>query len=222
MYTRFAIYYLPPAGALADFGARWLGWDVRTGQTTAQPDVPDLDDITVTPRKYGFHGTIKPPFKLEQGRYFEDLKQTVAELAAGCAPANSPAIELTTLGRFLALTPSGDVSGLARVAATFVRGLDMYRAPASKAELKRRRNAGLSPRQDELLRDWGYPYVLEEFRFHLTLSGRLDSDKIEEWRDVLATQLPDLPAPFSMSEIALCGERPDGRFEEIQRYALTG
>jgi hypothetical protein len=30
-------------------------------------------------------------------------------------------------------------------------------------------------RQRNYLDRWGYPYVMEEFRFHMTLTGRLDS-----------------------------------------------
>src|SRR6056297_1726408 len=66
-YSRFAIYYLPPAGPLAEFGARWLGWDVENGRALRQPDLPGLEGITKAPRKYGFHGTLKPPFRLAQG-----------------------------------------------------------------------------------------------------------------------------------------------------------
>ena len=67
-FTRYAIYYLPPAGALADFGARWLGWDVRRGAAAVQLDLPGLRDATEAPRKYGFHGTLKPPFRLAEGQ----------------------------------------------------------------------------------------------------------------------------------------------------------
>lgn len=219
-YTRFAVYYLPAPGALAAFGAEWLGWDVERGAHASQPDVPGLDDITMTPRKYGFHGTLKPPFRLAEGTTFEGLTEAVEAMAQGCAPAQAPGLRLARLGNFLALVPEGDQSGIARVAAACVTELDAFRAPAGEAELARRRKAGLSARQEELLRQWGYPYVLEEFRFHLTLSGRLEGDT--DWEAIAAAHLPPLPAPFEMSEVALTGERADGRFELIQRYALTG
>ena len=69
---------------------------------------------------------------------------------------------------------------------------------------------------------WGYPYVFDEFRFHLTLSGRLDADALLEWTETLQRHLPDLPAPFHLDQIALCGERSDGRFELLHRYTLAG
>ncbi|MDA9208171.1 DUF1045 domain-containing protein [Octadecabacter sp.] len=221
-YTRFAIYDAPIDDALASFGAAWLGWDVRTDQVTRQADVPDLDDITMTPRKYGFHGTLKPPFRLADGHTADDLRAAAADLAGRCAPAQSGGLQLTTLGGFLALTPTGDLTALERVASACVRDLDTFRAPATDAELARRRSAGLSPRQEALMLRWGYPYVMEEFRFHLTLSGRLAQADRTAWMTTAQTHLPPLAERYEINSIALCGERPDGRFELIQRYALTG
>lgn len=221
-YARFAIYYLPPEGALADFGAGWLGWDCVAGRDSIPPHVPGLDDVTMTPRKYGFHGTLKPPFRLADGTDAAGLRQAVAQMAQVCPAAQSDALTLTALGRFLALTPVGDTSGIARVAATCVEALDVFRAPPDEAELERRRKARLSDRQEALLQRWGYPYVMEEFRFHMTLTGRLSVEEIDHWSDIARAHLPSLPSPFVMDEVALVGERQDGRFELIQRYALAG
>lgn len=219
-YTRFAVYYLPAPGPMATFGATWLGWDVERGVPAETLPLPGLDDITMTPRKYGFHGTLKPPFRLAEGMTADGLADAVAGMAAQCAPAQAAGLRLARLGHFLALVPDGDQSGIARVAAACVTELDPFRAPASDAELARRRKAGLSAQQDALLLKWGYPYVLEEFRFHLTLSGRLEGDA--DWERIAADHLPALPQPFEMAEVALVGERSDGRFELIQRYVLTG
>jgi len=221
-FTRFAIYYVPPEGTLAEFGATWLGWDVVQGTEVPQFDMPGLHDITMTPRKYGFHGTLKPPFRLTEGRRVEELEAGTELLAASLAPAACGGLELTALGAFLALTPQGDLKGLQRVAESCVRALDDFRAPAGDAELARRRKAGLTERQEILLTQWGYPYVFEEFRFHMTLSGKLKGAEMPAWTDAARACLPDLPSPFVVNQIALCGEREDGRFELIHRYALSG
>lgn len=221
-YSRFAIYYVPPEGPLERFGASWLGWDVVRGRDTSQPDLPDLHDVTMTPRKYGFHGTLKPPFRLAEGQKVGDLEAATSDLASGLSPAACEGLALTTLGKFLALTLKGNIDGIQQIAAAFVRELDQFRACPSAAELARRRSARLSARQDALLTEWGYPYVMEEFRFHMTLTGRLPKNDIPKWITAVQCQLPDLPEPFVMDQIALCGEREDGRFELIHRYALTG
>ena len=57
-YARYAIYFVPSEGPLATFGATWLGWDVVAGRDVPQFDLAGLRDITVKPRKYGFHGTL--------------------------------------------------------------------------------------------------------------------------------------------------------------------
>jgi putative phosphonate metabolism protein len=221
-FTRYAVYYVPPDGALAEFGAAWLGWDVAAGRPASGPDLPGLGDVTMTPRKYGFHATLKPPFRLRDGVDADALGGAVSDMARSCAPARCAGLELARLGRFLALVPQGDASGLARVAATCVEALDRFRAPPEEAELDRRRKAGLSARQEALLTRWGYPYVMEEFRFHMTLTGRLPVDDIPHWTETLRAHLPPLPDPFVLDQVALVGEREDGRFELIHRYALAG
>lgn len=221
-YTRFAIYFIPPEGALADFGARWLGWDVARGAAVTQPGQTGLETVTAAPRKYGFHGTLKPPFRLVEGVHIETLDKAVAKLASQTAPARSAGLQLAVLGRFLALVPTGDRTQIARVAAACVTELDAFRATPTDAELARRRAANLTPAQDDLLLKWGYPYVLDEFRFHLTLTSALPDDQIAHWSDAAAQLLPALPASFDLAEIALTAERQTGGFELIRRYALTG
>ncbi|MEP5731110.1 MAG: DUF1045 domain-containing protein [Sulfitobacter sp.] len=221
-YSRFAIYYVPPKGALAKAGATWLGWDVAAGCEVSQPDFPGLRDVTNAPHKYGFHGTLKPPFRLKDEAEVEDLENATSALAKSLPPAMCAGLEMTVLGHFLALTPCGDLGSLRQMATACVRTLDAFRALASNAELARRRKSGLSPLQEKMLTQWGYPYVMEAFKFHLTLTGRLTDEAIFTWSERVQNHLPELPVPFIVDQIALCGERTDGRFEILHRYALSG
>lgn len=221
-HTRYAVYYVPAPGALATFGADWLGWDVVEGGPVAQAALPGLADITATPRKYGFHGTLKPPFRLAEGENVAALQAALEVFAAGHAPACCAGLELARLGGFLALIPRGDVAELATLAGACVTELDRFRAPATPQEITRRRSAGLTPEQDAHLLAWGYPYVLDQFRFHLTLSGKLDRVALEHWHAHLTSALPALPEPFCIDALTLVGERSDGAFEVVHRYALTG
>ncbi|WP_025053917.1 DUF1045 domain-containing protein, partial [Sulfitobacter noctilucicola] len=122
-YSRYAIYYMPPAGNMAEAGAAWLGWDAAQGREVAQPDVEGLPDVTAAPRKYGFHGTLKPPFVLRDGRTVDELQDAVSQLAAILPPARCDGLALSRLGRFLALTPVGDTQKLRQVASACVRDL---------------------------------------------------------------------------------------------------
>jgi len=225
-FTRYAIYFAPPADAAwTRYATSWLGWDMETGAEVAHPkgDGVDVASVTQVPRKYGLHATMKPPFRLRDGQTFAALHKACADLAARRAPVTLDGLEVARLGRFLALRPTGDTSALNALAAACVQELDAFRAPATKEELARRRAAKLTPEQDKNLLQWGYPYVLDAFRFHITLSGKLDKPTLASVQDILHRNLaPLLPVPFLISDLALVGEAEDGRFHLIHRYALSG
>lgn len=227
-YKRYAVYYAPEPGALADFAASWLGWDPVARCEVQHPDLgllpQQVNDITSTPRKYGFHGTIKPPFRLADGTSPDALKADLEALCARLAPVTMEGLSLKSLGRFLALVPDGAPAPLAALAAQCVMSLDPHRAPPPATELAGRRAKGLSPAQDALLARWGYPYVMEEFRFHLTLTGALAPEEVERVAARLSAYLgPILPKPFVIRDLCLFGEAAeDGRFHLLHRYALSG
>lgn len=221
---RFAVYYAPPAGAFADRASAWLGWDAAAGRAVPQPDLGlPAAAITGEPRRYGFHGTIKPPFRLAEGRDAAALRAALAALAARLAPVELPGLRLTNLDGFLALVPEGDTAALRALAAEAVRALDPFRAPLTAAEIARRRPERLSPRQRALLDRWGYPFVMEEFRFHVTLTDRLPAPQAADAERRLAAHFaPVLPRPFRLEALCLFGEAEDGRFHLLHRYPLSG
>ncbi|WP_372605317.1 DUF1045 domain-containing protein [Actibacterium sp.] len=226
-FQRFAVYYAPRPGAFSDFANGWLGWDAVRGRAVPHPDIPGLplpiEALTRAPRKYGFHGTLKPPFRLRDGQSRAALEARIAELAARLAPVICDGLDLRRIGRFLALTPRGDTRALSDLAATVVRDLDPFRAAPGLGELERRRAAGLSPRQNAYLESWGYPYVMDEFRFHLTLTDKLSDTKAKQTQTVLEQAITPLPPqPFEMTDLCLFGEAADGRFHLLHRYALSG
>ena len=230
-YTRYALYYAPPPGPLADLGAAWLGWDAEAGRRVELPEGrswPPLPlsrrTLTDKPRKYGFHGTLKPPFTLNEEREVAGLHGAIAALAPRLHRVRLDGMRLSSIGPFLALVPEGETEALDALAATFVEALDGFRAAPDEAELARRRAIGLTESQEALLERWGYPYVMEEFRFHITLTGPIP-DPAE--RDAVAMALaplfePLLEQPFRIDEVCLFGEGQDGMFRNLHRYALTG
>ncbi|OAN73518.1 phosphonate metabolism protein [Sulfitobacter sp. EhC04] len=222
MFKRFAVYFTPQ-GALADKGAAWLGWDIASGCAADHPQVAGLDlaSLTATPRKYGFHATIKPPFVLAAGTDVAGLSQALARFCTHFAPVRLDGLKAAQMGGFLALTPVGDQAQLNNLAGEAVMQLDRFRAPPGADELARRRARHLTPQQERNLREWGYPHVLDAFRFHMTLSGRVEQPK--QTLPLVAAHFADcLPQPFLLDSLTLAGERHDGMFEALQRYALTG
>jgi hypothetical protein len=200
---RFAIYAAPGVRSADVVGARlrrkaeqWLGRSVSSDPVT--PGVPvgwtraAVDAMTVDARRYGFHATLKAPFRLAEGRTPEELDAAVARFAAGTAAAVVPQLTLARLGGFFALVPGAQAPALHALAGDVVMAFDGFRAHASEAELARRNQGALTPRQRELLGAWGYPWVLDEFGFHLTLTDRIPREQRPTVERVLSDWFAEL------------------------------
>jgi putative phosphonate metabolism protein len=176
--ARVALYWAPEADdPLHAAASRWLGRDAETGATLPQSALPGLDiaEITADARGYGFHATLKPPFRLATS--YEAMRADAAALAARTAPFDLPELEVMDLGGFLALRESRPCPALRSLADSCVTALDTHRAPPTEAEIARRRPERLSEGQREMLSRWGYPYVFADWQFHLTLSRRLSAEE---------------------------------------------
>ncbi len=227
MSGRCAIYFAPRANSdLGRFGDHWLGRNVETGESVPRPIVDGLDAnrlraLTEAPRHYGFHGTLKPPFHLANGCDPDDLRRALAGFAARQASFEIAALRLREIGEFLALVPAEPTPGLMTLADKCVTEFDAYRAPPDSEELGKRHAAGLTPRQAELLARWGYPYVFDEFRFHLTLTGPItDQRERSQVADLLQPLVaPLLGQPVQVRELCLF-HQPDRAtpFRLIQRF----
>lgn len=226
-FQRYAIYFTPGDGPFAAFGARWLGWDIQTGSTRPHPDIPGLPApvarLTESPRRYGFHATLKPPFRLAENCDVATMQTRIDALASQIAPILLPGLELVALGRFLALVaapPSSDLNALAR---TLVRDLDDFRARPRRQDQVARRAPRLTPSQARNLTEWGYPFVMEDFRFHITLTGPLAKPDAASTMSALAPVLENVvPKPALIDSVTLAGECDQGRFHQISRHRLTG
>ncbi len=176
--------------------ASWLGRDPESG-IEAVPDLPlwlpreRWRDITRDARHYGFHGTLKPPMVLADGRTVDGLDAALAQFASEISGLPPLPLQVAAIGGFLALLPREPAPALKRLADLAVERFDRFRAPSTPAELARRRQVPLSTRQEEYLSRWGYPYVFDEYRFHMTLTSRLPDAE----RPRIAAYLADLLAP---------------------------
>lgn len=223
---RYAIYFLPePGSPLAVFGSHWLGRDCATGDIVAQPGVPGLAPetlaaITESARNYGFHATLKAPFHLKSGWTEVDLRDAMRTSAASLE-AFDVGLALRDLGGFLALMMAPSDHRMTELAAACVREFEPFRAALSDRDLERRRKANLSAQQDTLLQRWGYPYVMEEFRFHMTLSKRLpDGPERAAVIAALETLTAEVTAkPASIDAISLVKQDTrDGPFVLVERF----
>lgn len=226
---RYAIYYVPDANsALYRFGAELLGYDAFTGKTCAQPAdmlrrFADWHDLTQDPRKYGFHATLKAPFVLEPMARETDVVAALRSLVAKPRSIPSFTPRVAVLSGFIAIIPELAPDALGRLASDCVKHFEPLRAPMTDEERKRRLKSKLTPRQIAQVDSWGYPYVFEDFRFHMTLTGRVAPDI----RDDVLAHLRQRFAELNMKQLpidAIAVFRqlsPDRPFEIIARSELS-
>lgn len=221
-YRRFAIYFIPKTGSsLQKFGDKWL--DI------VQPNAfPSKDKIKRTnwikiPKKYGFHGTLKAPFRLRSDKNLDDLIISSKNICKSIKPFSLSGLKLSIIENALALTLINNSSSMSALSNQFVIQLDKFRAPLSKEEISVKRSRNLTAKQDYNLLHWGYPYVMEQFYFHLTLTNTLDEENLNLAKEILREELTeDCLAPQTVDEVGLVGEQINGDFKIITRLSLTG
>lgn len=227
---RFALYFLPGHGHLRELATSWLGYDIITGKPSRRPQtmidlIPDLDKLTAIPRRYGLHATLKAPFHPATGRTPAQLQEALADFCRILHPVILPGLALTEMDSFFCLAPLGNTDELNRLAGSFVREFDSFRAPLGENERQRRMARSLTTREQLHLEQWGYPYVMENFRFHISLTGPLtDTIPRQEIRQLLEVYLiPALCQPLPIDSLALVREPEAGApFELVERFTFAG
>ena len=218
-FSRYAIYYIPDL-PLFQIGSDWLGWNSITGQETTLS--ADHLRITNRPRKYGFHATVKPPFSLASNSTQGDLQDAFQTFCATVSPATGGTLKISRLGRFLAMTQDVQSNDVTELAASTVSHFDKFRAPLSDNDIQKRRQRRLTPEQDALMLRWGYPYVMQEFKFHMTLTGPLQNDEIVSIEQLANTRFQEfIGQSLNIASLALLGEDRDSRrFHVIEKLSL--
>lgn len=223
-FPRYAIYHAAARSSELDrFGSHLLGYDAWTGEELAFPDgvgqaEPDWRDLTRDPRKYGFHATLKAPMTLAHGK-------TEAELLAACecfveTPRPIPIITpiVNSISGFIAVVPAQRSTELEQLAADCVSVFDSFRSPLTPADRGRRNPEKLTSRQREYLDRWGYPYVMEEFRFHMTLTGRLGAERHTRVLTMLRARF----ATIGLTSLAIDGIALFRQDDAASRFQIVG
>ena len=228
--ARFAIYFTPrKRSALRNFGERWLGRDAASGaavERLALAGVPQqrLAALVAEPARYGWHATLKAPFRLAPGRSAGELAAFLMAFAAQRLPFEAPPLALGSLRGFLALLPRSQPPLLSGLAEDCVRAFEEFRAKPGRSASAAPELAALTPAQEAMRKRWGYPYVMREFRFHLTLTARLDAGELAE----LVESLAPLVAPYCRHAVPIDGvslfvePAPGEPFRELRRFPFEG
>jgi putative phosphonate metabolism protein len=222
---RFAIYFTPPRDEpLTRLAADWLGRDPFSGAPAQPPAVSTLSPAeiayhTAAPRRYGFHATLKAPFQLLS----TETETTLADGLAGFASRTERFFVRLVIGRidgFFALVPAAPAPLLNRLADDVVESFDRFRAPLSEAEMERRNPDALSAEEFRNLHRWGYPYVFETFRFHMTLTGRVGAGEADRVRAALDEVFgPLIASPVAIDGLALFAEPEAGAPFGVHSYS---
>jgi hypothetical protein len=222
---RIALYYAPePHDPLHERASAWLGRDAFSGAELSQPAIAGIDiaEVTAEARGYGFHATLKPPFRVQGDT--QAALQAAQDFAARTAAFALPPLQITDLDGFLALREAEPCPPLQVLADGAVTVLDPHRAPATESEIARRKPDKLSPRQREFLAFWGYPYVFAEWRFHMTLTRRLTPAENAIILPAVTDALGDAPAiSRTVTDICIFAQAaPGAPFIILERLKLRG
>ena len=210
MTERFAIYYAPARdSAFAERAEAWLGR-------------PELKALTVSARKYGFHATLKAPMALKPGLGRAQLETAVAAYARMHPGVELGRLEVRLIDGFVALVPAVQARHVTDFAAEIVTAFEGLRQKLDAGERARRLRAPLSDRQIQLLDKYGYPYVLEQFQFHMTLTDRLNAGQREQWAPAArAWFAAELALPVRLDRLVLFYEpEPGAAFRRLDDYVL--
>jgi putative phosphonate metabolism protein len=225
--ARYAIYFTPhPSSLLARFGAQVLGYDPASGTGVAHLDLKDVSReeliaATEAPRRYGFHATLVAPFYLkdcdERG-----LRAGVEQFCRQTGPVALGKLDVRALARFVALMPGERSPAVVDLAGRCVEFFDRFRAPLGAGDLARRNTNGLSFQQRQYLDRWGYPYVFDEFRIHMTLTGAIAAADTQRFRAALASAYhPISSESHGIDAVSVLRQSDVGaRFIVIGRYVL--
>jgi hypothetical protein len=225
-YRRYAIYYTPPDGPLAEFGAAWLGWDIAEGRRVPHPEAmaclpAPMAALTDGARRYGLHATMKPPFRPAPGADMQALREALERFCAAHAPVQLAGLQLSRLGRFLAITLTNETAALNDLASDAVRLFDGFRAAQIDADIARHQRPGMSNAEASNLRQWGYPHVMDQFRWHMTLTSKRPAREIRQVQSALAPVIAPLLGPVTcIDALSLVGEDQDGFFHLLHRVPL--
>ncbi|MBB2196860.1 MAG: DUF1045 domain-containing protein [Gluconacetobacter sp.] len=217
--ARYALYYAPePSDALWRAGCAWLGRDPATGLPVEMPGLARRAPLTRSATRYGFHATLKAPMALNGPvtAFLDD----VAAFAASSSPFALPALRIVEEGGFTALRPAAPCPALQAFGDDCVRVFDTHRRPEDPQRTAERAGR-CTDRQKALLHRWGYPYVFDEWHFHMTLADSVLPPDIRGEMDALFT--PALARERMVASLCVFHEpRPGAPFTLLARCALGG
>ena len=234
-YSRYAIYYAPPKESnLEEFGRYWFGWDPINAKSINNKqrinylngfgikNLKNIDKNVLIAKKYGFHGTLIPPFKLNKNYSTNTLFKKTEEIAKKFKKFKLYKFKLKKINNFYAFVQNKKNNNINKLSNRLVRELFKFRSPLTKKEIDRRNPSKLSKFQLNILYKWGYPYLMSEFKFHMTLASEVTGNKlyselkkIENNKEIILNEINNF------DKIYIFGENQKGMFENLENFSLS-
>lgn len=234
-YSRYAIFYAPPKESnLEEFGRYWFGWDPLNAKLINNKrrinylnrfgikNLINIDKNVLIAKKYGFHGTLIPPFKLNKNYSTNTLFKKTEEIAKKLKKFKFYKFKLKKINNFYAFVQNKKNNNINKLSNRLVRELFKFRSPLTKKEIDRRNPSKLSKLQLNILYKWGYPYLMSEFNFHMTLASEvtgnklyLELKKIERNKEIILNEINNF------DKIYIFGENQKGMFENLENFSLS-
>ena len=234
-YSRYAIYYAPPKeSSLEEFGRYWFGWDPLNAKLINNKqrinylnrfgikNLKNIDKNVLIAKKYGFHGTLIPPFKLNKNYSTNTLFKKTEDIAKKFKKFKFYKFKLKRINNFYAFVQNKKNSNINKISNRLVKELFKFRSPLTKKEIDKRNPSKLSKLQLNILHKWGYPYLMSEFKFHMTLASEVTGNKlyselkkIEKKKEIILNEINDF------DKIYIFGENQKGMFENLENFSLS-
>ncbi|MGE7367943.1 DUF1045 domain-containing protein [Neorhizobium sp. NPDC001467] len=214
---RYSINFTPPAHDPLTLGAaQWLGRHVFSGAALDHPalrglSIHDIAFNTALPRRAGFHGCLRPSFRLAPGTSEQELLRELMRFAGRHQPFTLPQLEVVRIASQFALAPVIPSQAMHLLAGAVVTEFERFRLPMPDDEIERADPGNLSAGQFANMLRWGDPYVMDEFRFHMMLTGPLAPADLGRFETALRSYFsPLLCDPVEVTNLALFVETEQG------------
>ena len=224
--ARYAIYYTPqPGTALAAFGRSWFG-RANDGATLQAFSSSGLTGSGMPPtaagRYTGLHALFRAPFTLRDDIGLDDLRTRLITFATRRKPVETGPLTLARAGRYLVLRPATPALALDWLATQCVSAFEDFAVAPEDEDAQDHRH--LSAYQRLLLRSFGHPHVMSEYRFSIALTGPLDAHHLERVTQAVRPVLEDICAQgVAVDGLSLFGDARGGApMRLIGRFGLGG
>lgn len=221
---RYAICYTPKRGsAFAAFGRSWFGRanDGATLHAFSASSLGGLVEEYASPfpgRYIGLHAPFFSPFPLREEANLNEVDTRLMAFASHRKKIETGPLVLACVKNSLVLQPAKPRPELSWLALQCFNAFESFAANSPMAETE---HPHLSRHQKLLLKSFGQPHVMSEFRFSIALTGALEPAHLSLVANALAPMIADLCAEGALIDgLSLVAET--GRARHASPMRLIG